>query len=207
MRTLLLALLALAAIHAAPPLEAQATGPGTARAAVRADTAVFAGGCFWCVEEAFDAVDGVISTTSGYMGGHVRNPTYRQVTSGRTGHAEVVRVVYDPARVSYESLLGVFWLNIDPLTPDRQFCDVGSQYRAAVFFRTDAQRTAAEASRTALQRSGRFSDPIVTEIVAASTFYPAEDYHQDYYLRNPVRYRYYKYSCGRAQRLEELWGR
>jgi peptide-methionine (S)-S-oxide reductase len=170
------------------------------------DTAVFAGGCFWCVEEAFDQVAGVLSTTSGFTGGHVVNPTYEQVSSGRTGHVEVVRVVYDPSRVSYSGLLNVFWTNVDPLTPDQQFCDRGAQYRSAVFYQGAEQRRLAEPSKQTLERSGRFDQPIVTEINAAAPFYPAKEYHQDYYQKNPVRYRYYKWSCGRAQRLEELWG-
>jgi peptide-methionine (S)-S-oxide reductase len=172
----------------------------------RLDTAVFAGGCFWCVEEAFDGVEGVVSTTSGYMGGHVENPTYRQVSAGGTGHVEVVRVVFDTDRVGYAELLDTFWRNVDPLTPDRQFCDVGPQYRAAVFYRDAEQRRLAEASRRALESSGRFRQPIATGIEAAEVFYAAEDYHQDYHRKNPLRYRYYKSSCGRERRLRELWG-
>ena len=168
--------------------------------------ATFAGGCFWCVEEAFEKVSGVISATSGYIGGNVDNPTYKQVTSGQTGHAEAVEVIYDPAQITYEQLLNVFWRNVDPTVVDRQFCDFGDQYRTAIFVHGDEQMRLAEASKTALQESKPFPDPIVTPIVAASTFYPAEDYHQDYYKRNPVRYKFYKWNCGRAQRLEELWG-
>ena len=168
--------------------------------------ATFAGGCFWCVEEAFEKVSGVISATSGYTGGNVDNPTYRQVTSGQTGHAEAVEVIYDPAQITYEHLLDVFWRNVDPTVVDRQFCDFGDQYRTAIFVHGDEQMRLAEASKQALQESKPFPDPIVTPIVAASTFYPAEDYHQDYYKRNPLRYKYYKWNCGRAQRLEELWG-
>lgn len=171
------------------------------------DTAIFAGGCFWCVEEAFDPADGVVSTTSGYTGGHLPNPTYQQVSAGGTGHAEVVRVVYDPARIGYAELLEVFWRNVDPLTPDGQFCDRGAQYRSAIFYRDAEQRRLAEASKAELERSGRFREPIVTEIVPAGEFYPAEEYHQDYYRKNPLRYAFYKYSCGRARRLEELWGK
>ena len=168
--------------------------------------AVFAGGCFWCVEEAFDKVDGVLSTTSGYIGGTVENPTYKQVSAGGTGHAEAVRVVYDPDKVSYGKLVQTFWLNVDPLTPDAQFCDRGSQYRSAIFYGDETQRQLAEASKKQIEESGRFDRPISTEIVPAGTFYPAEDYHQDYYTKNPTRYKFYKWSCGRAQRLEQLWG-
>ena len=168
--------------------------------------ATFAGGCFWCVEEAFEKVSGVISATSGYTGGNVDNPTYRQVTSGQTGHAEAVEVIYDPAQITYEQLLDVFWRNVDPTVVDRQFCDFGDQYRTAIFVHGDEQMRLAEASKKALEESKPFADPIVTPIVAASTFYAAEDYHQDYYKRNPLRYKYYKCNCGRAQRLEELWG-
>ena len=168
--------------------------------------ATFACGCFWCVEEAFEKVSGVISATSGYTGGNVDNPTYRQVTSGQTGHAEAVEVIYDPAQITYEQLLEVFWSNVDPTVVDRQFCDFGDQYRTAIFVHGDEQMRLAEASKKALEESKPFADPIVTPIVAASTFYAAEDYHQDYYKRNPLRYKYYKWNCGRAQRLEELWG-
>jgi peptide-methionine (S)-S-oxide reductase len=170
------------------------------------DTAIFAGGCFWCMEPPFDETEGVLSTTSGYIGGHVADPTYRQVVSGTTGHTEAVRVVFDPERVTYAQLLDVFWRNIDPLTPDRQFCDVGSQYRAGIFHLSDDQRRAAEASKVAIERSGRFEQPIVTEITEASTFYEAEEYHQDYYRKNPIRYRFYRANCGRDRRLAELWG-
>ncbi|MGH7662675.1 MAG: peptide-methionine (S)-S-oxide reductase MsrA [Gemmatimonadaceae bacterium] len=170
------------------------------------DTAVFAGGCFWCMEPPYDELDGVISTTSGYTGGRTANPTYEQVSAGGTGHAEVVRVIFDPAKVGYDRLLDVFWHNIDPLTANRQFCDAGSQYRSAIFHDGEAQQRAAEASRQALENSGRFDRPIVTEVVPLAEFYPAEEYHQDYYTKNPLRFKFYKYSCGREQRLEELWG-
>lgn len=169
-------------------------------------TAIFAGGCFWCMEEAFESVPGVLTVTSGYIGGQTPNPTYKQVSSGDTGHAEAVAVVYDPAQVSYSALLEVFWRNVDPITPNAQFCDRGSQYRAAIFYRNDEQKRLAEASRHKLMQSQRFNDPIVTQIEAASTFYPAEEYHQDYYKKNPLRYKFYKYTCGRAQRLQKLWG-
>lgn len=177
---------------------------GVARAEQAA--AVFAGGCFWCVEADFDKLPGVISTTSGYTGGTVANPSYEQVSAKRTGHAEAVRVVYDPARVSYETLLGYFWHTIDPTTRDRQFCDAGSPYRTAIFVDGAAQRAAAEASLAALNADRPFSAPIVTEITDLGPFYPAEDYHQDYYKKNPVRYNYYRFGCGRDARLKELWG-
>ena len=168
--------------------------------------ATFAGGCFWCMEPPFDKVDGVTATTSGYTGGHTVNPTYEQVSSGTTGHAESLQVTYDPARVSYEKLLEVYWHNIDPLARDRQFCDAGEQYRSAIFYHDEEQKRLAEASRQALEQSGRFKQPIVTQIVPAGPFYPAEDYHQDYYKKNPIRYKFYRYGCGRDQRLQELWG-
>jgi peptide-methionine (S)-S-oxide reductase len=169
--------------------------------------ATFAGGCFWCMEEAFDPVEGVVSVVSGYIGGERANPTYEQVSAGGTGHAEAVEIRYDPARVSYERLLEHFWRNIDPLAVDRQFCDGGRQYRSAIFYHDEAQRRAAEASKAELERSGRLKGRIVTEIVPAGPFFEAEEYHQDYYRKNPARYKFYKWSCGRAQRLEQLWGK
>ena len=169
--------------------------------------AYFAGGCFWCMEEAFEKVEGVLSVTSGYMGGTFANPNYEDVSAGRTGHAESVEVVYDPAKVSYQKLLDAFWRNVDPITPNAQFCDHGSQYRSAIFFQTDEEKRMAETTKQAIEQSRRFKEPIVTQIVMASQFYPAEDYHQDFYKKNPVRYKFYKYNCGRAQRLEELWGK
>jgi peptide-methionine (S)-S-oxide reductase len=168
--------------------------------------ATFAGGCFWCVEADFDKVDGVVSTTSGYIGGRVPNPTYAQVSAGTTGHTEAVEVVFDPRRVSYEKLLEVFWVNVDPTVKDRQFCDVGSQYRTGIFVHDDAQRRASEASKAALEKRKPFKEAIVTPIEPATTFYPAEEYHQDYYRKNPVRYGYYRAACGRDARLKELWG-
>lgn len=168
-------------------------------------TATFAGGCFWCMEHPFDELEGVISTTSGYMGGHLDNPGYQQVSAGATGHAEVVQLAYDPARISYQKLLSVFWLNIDPTTKNRQFCDEGSQYRSAIFYHDAEQQKLAEQSLKALETSKPFKDPIVTELTAATVFYPAEDYHQDYYLKNPIRYKYYRFGCGRDKRLEQLW--
>lgn len=170
------------------------------------ETATFAGGCFWCMEGPFDALDGVLSTTSGYTGGTLPNPTYEQVSAGGTGHAESVQVTYDPQRVSYEKLLDVFWHNIDPTVANQQFCDHGNQYRTAIFYHNDTQRQAAEASLAALESNKPFKAPIRTELAKAGAFYPAEDYHQDYYKKNPVRYKFYRYNCGRDQRLTELWG-
>jgi peptide-methionine (S)-S-oxide reductase len=168
-------------------------------------TAIFAGGCFWCTESDFEKLPGVTKAESGYIGGKVADPTYEEVSAGRTGHAEAVRVWYDPQQVTYEQLLDYFWRNVDPTVKDRQFCDVGSQYRTAIFYENDAQRAAAETSKAALEKSGRFSR-IYTEIAPATTFYVAEAYHQDYYKKNPLRYRYYRASCGRDARLAELWG-
>ena len=167
--------------------------------------AIFAGGCFWCVESDFDKVPGVISTTSGYIGGNVANPTYEQVSAKSTGHAEAVEVVYDPQKVTYERLVEYFWHTIDPTTKDRQFCDGGTPYRSAIFALDGEQLKIAQASKAALEKSKPFKQPVVTEIVLATKFYPAEDYHQDYYLKNPVRYKYYRSGCGRDARLKELW--
>ena len=191
----------------AAEMPAQQTSGGAPAKAQGLQVATFGGGCFWCMEPPFDKLNGVVSTTSGYIGGSVSNPTYEQVSAGGTGHAEVVQVAYDPSKISYTKLLEVFWRNIDPLTPNRQFCDAGSQYRSAIFYHGDDQRRAAEASKRALEQSGRFKRPIVTQIVAASTFYAAEKYHQDYYLKNPVRYRFYRGRCGRDDRLKEVWGK
>jgi peptide-methionine (S)-S-oxide reductase len=168
--------------------------------------ATFAGGCFWCMEPPYDKLDGVFATTSGYMGGSKADPTYQEVSAGGTGHAEAVQVTYDPAKVSYEELLEVFWRNVDPLDDGGQFCDRGDQYRTGIFVHDQDQRRLAEASKRALEDSGRFEQRIVTEIVAAGAFYPAEDYHQDYYQKNPVRYKFYRWNCGRDARLEQLWG-
>jgi peptide-methionine (S)-S-oxide reductase len=168
--------------------------------------ATFAGGCFWCLEADLEKVPGVVTATSGYTGGSVKDPTYEDVSSGRTGHAEAVRVVFDPEVVSYEELLDVFWHNIDPTTADRQFCDVGSQYRSGIFYHDGAQREAAQRSLEELQHDKPFDAPIVTEITAAGPFYPAEAYHQDYAEKNPIRYAYYRKGCGRDKRLAELWG-
>jgi peptide-methionine (S)-S-oxide reductase len=167
--------------------------------------ATFAGGCFWCVEADFDKVPGVIRTTSGYTGGHTEEPSYEEVSRGGTGHAEAVQVVFDPAKVSYEKLLDAFWHNIDPLAKNGQFCDHGDQYRTAIFYHDETQHRLAEQSKAAVQ--ARFKSPVVTEITAAGPFYNAEEYHQDYYLKNPIRYKFYRFNCGRDARLEELWGK
>lgn len=183
-----------------------ATGNPAALATEGLAKATFAGGCFWCMEPPYDKLEGVISTTSGYTGGHTKNPTYEEVSAGRTGHAEAVRIIYDPAKISYARLLGVFWRNIDPLTPNQQFCDQGSQYRAAIFYHNEEQQRLAETSKAALEQSSRFNQPIVVEIKPAAEFYAAENYHQNYYQKNPVRYKLYRFACHRDQRLEELWG-
>ncbi|MDX2202316.1 MAG: peptide-methionine (S)-S-oxide reductase MsrA [Hyphomicrobiaceae bacterium] len=184
-----------------------AASTSRAQAPAALETAVFAGGCFWCVEEAFEKVPGVLSAVSGYIGGTVANPTYEQVAAKATGHAEAVEVTYDPGKVSYAQLVDWFWRNIDPFDERGQFCDKGSPYRSGIHYRGEAQRKEAEASKAALEASGRFKQRIVTEIVPAATFYPAETYHQDYYKKNPNRYQYYKYGCGRAARLEQIWGK
>jgi len=194
--TVRVAMLGLALAVLAPWAAAQ----GTAKA-------IFAGGCFWCVEADFDKVPGVVSTTSGYIGGKVANPTYQQVVTKTTGHAEAVEIVFDPAKVSYEQLLEHFWRTIDPTTKDRQFCDAGTPYRTAIFALDAAQLKAAQASMAALEKSKPFPEPIVTQIALAGPFYVAEDYHQDYYKKNPVRYQYYRSGCGRDARLKQLWGK
>jgi len=172
---------------------------------VKLATAIFAGGCFWCVEADFEKLPGVVSAESGYTGGQLKNPTYEQVSHGGTGHAESVRVSYDPTKVTYRQLLDYFWHHIDPTVKDRQFCDGGNQYRSAIFYQNDAERQAAEASKAELQKSGRFAQ-VYTEIVPASTFYVAEEYHQDYYKKNPIRYNFYRSRCGRDARVAEVWG-
>lgn len=177
-----------------------------AAGAAELEKAVFAGGCFWCMEAPFDSLSGVVSVTVGYTGGHKKNPTYKEVSAGGTGHAEAVQVVYDRSRISYESLLAVFWHNIDPTVADRQFCDTGHQYRAAIFYLGDRQRALALQSKAALEKSKPFREAIVTEIIPAAEFYPAEEYHQHYYKKNPLRYKYYRSGCGRDKRLKELWG-
>jgi peptide-methionine (S)-S-oxide reductase len=184
-----------------PPIAQVAASPPPGLA-----LATFAGGCFWCMEPPYDKLDGVVSTTSGYMGGRKRNPSYEEVSSGSTGHTEVVQVAYDPTKVSYETLLEVFWVNVDPTVKDRQFCDHGTQYRTSIFVHTPEQRKAAEASKANIERTKPFSDPIVTPIESAGEFWPAEEYHQDFYLKNPARYSYYRTGCGRDARLKQLWG-
>jgi peptide-methionine (S)-S-oxide reductase len=192
-----------------PLLAAAVVRSGGAETAAGRKTAkaTFAGGCFWCMEPPFDKLPGVVSVTSGYTGGHKKKPTYEEVSSGSTGHTEAVQVVYDPGKVSYRQLLDVFWKNIDPTVSDRQFCDVGTQYRAAIFWHDEEQRREAEASRAELEKTKPFRGNIVTGIVAASEFYPAEEYHQKYYQKNPLRYQYYRAGCGRDARLKQLWGK
>jgi len=168
--------------------------------------ATLAAGCFWCIEADLEKVEGVLSVTSGYTGGTVANPTYKQVSKGKTGHTEAVRVVFDPQVISFEELLAIFWRNHDPTVADSQFCDIGEQYRAGIFYHDEGQREAAEQSRAMFEQTKPFTNPIVTEITAASAFYPAEAYHQDYYKKNPIRYSYYRKSCGRDRRLKEIWG-
>ena len=198
-RTLSLTAAALAAASLAPPPAYAATDDGLA-------VATFAGGCFWCVESDFDAVPGVVKTVSGYTGGTLDNPTYRQVTAGGTGHREAVQIHYDPERVSYERLLHVFWRSVDPTDAGGQFCDRGVSYRTAIFTADEEQRRLAEQSKDALQRSGALKQDVVTPIEPLKTFYPAEGYHQDYYTKNPLRYQFYRFSCGRDARVRDLWG-
>jgi peptide-methionine (S)-S-oxide reductase len=187
-------------------IAAAAWGPAQPASEGRTSAATFAGGCFWCLEADFDKVPGVISTTSGYIGGKVPNPSYNQVVTGATGHTEAVEIVYDPAKVSYRALLDVFWRNHDPLAKNRQFCDGGEQYRAGIFYHDDEQRKLAEETKKTVQM--KFAPRIVqTEVTKATAFYKAEDYHQDYYEKNPIRYKFYRFNCGRDQRLEELWGK
>jgi peptide-methionine (S)-S-oxide reductase len=169
-------------------------------------TAIFAGGCFWCEETAFEGLPGVLAVTSGYTGGTVKNPTYEQVSAGSTGHAESVEVAYDPTKTSYEKLLEVFWHNVDPFQKDAQFCDHGNQYRSAIFYKDEAQKKAAEASKAKLEQDPKFKGKIVTEITAASAFYPAEEYHQDFWKKSPARYYSYRAGCGRDARLKQIWG-
>ncbi len=194
------ALVALFSLHASALAEERADPSQTARA-------IFAGGCFWCMEPPFDKLEGVIATTSGYTGGHTENPTYKQVSSDTTGHYEAVEIIYDPLKINYETLLNVFWHNIDPLDRYGQFCDKGDSYRTAIFYLNEEQKEFANESVSKLAAAAFFDSPIVTEILPAKTFYPAEDYHQDYYQKNPIRYKYYRFACGRDKRLEELWGK
>jgi peptide-methionine (S)-S-oxide reductase len=186
--------------------QAGAADSGQRTGGQKLEKATFAGGCFWCMEPAFDHLPGVQSVTSGYTGGTKKNPTYEEVSSGTTGHAESVEILYDPSKISYEKLLEVFWHNIDPTVKDRQFCDEGGQYRSAVFYHNEEQRRLAEASKKALEESKRFKGPVYTDITPAAQFYPAEEYHQHYYRKNPVRYKFYRWNCGRDERLSELWG-
>ena len=197
--------MALAGVLLAGPLQAAPETPAAAQPG--SAVAVFAGGCFWCTESDFDKVPGVLSTTSGYIGGHVENPTYEDVSYGKSGHIEAVQVRYDSSKISYAQLLEVFWPTIDPITPNAQFCDKGPQYRSAIFYGNPQEQALAEASKAALERSGKLPGPVVTEILAATTFYPAEEYHQDYHSKNPIRYAYYRNGCGRDARLEQLWGK
>ena len=178
---------------------------GTSQAA-GLEKATFAGGCFWSMTIPFEALKGVVSVTAGYTGGRTRNPTYEDVESGLTGHAESVEVVYDPSKIGYRALLDVFWHNIDPTVRDRQFCDSGPQYRSAIFFHNDEQKRLAEDSKKAIEQSGVLHNPIYTQIVPASEFYKAEEYHQDYYKKNPQSYNAYRQGCGRDRRLKEIWG-
>jgi len=208
----LLALLTLTITAACAPTAGgeSAAAPASATTSASAEQeglarAIFAGGCFWCVEADFDKVKGVISTTSGYTGGHVKNPTYEQVSAGGTGHAESVEVIYDPKKVSYAQLLTYFWHHVDPTVKDRQFCDVGSQYRTAIFYHDERQKRLAEESKAEIERTKPFKAPIVTEIVKAGRFWPAEEYHQDYYKKNPLRYKWYRSGSGRDRFLENAW--
>lgn len=191
--------LLLAALLIAPWADAQKDQQDPSQA-----TAIFAGGCFWCMEPPYDKLKGVKETLSGYTGGHVKDPTYEQVTGGDTGHYEAVKITYDPNQVSYRKLLEIFWRNIDPLDGGGQFCDRGSSYRSAIFYLDEKQKQLAQASKEEIGE--RFEQPVVTEIMSAKEFYPAEDYHQNYYQKNPLRYKFYRSRCGRDNRLEELWG-
>jgi peptide-methionine (S)-S-oxide reductase len=183
-------------------------------AQTKTERAIFAGGCFWCMEPPFDNLPGVVSSTSGYIGGQKDNPSYEEVSAGITGHTEAVEIIYDPSKVSYRQLLEVFWINIDPLVKDQQFCDIGSMYRSGIFFTSSEQKAQALASKEQLNKGAAFgaakpvgfTKGVVTEVTAAAKFWPAEEYHQDYYLKNPVRYKGYRYSCGRDARLKTLWG-
>ena len=170
------------------------------------ETAILAGGCFWCVESDFEKLDGVIEAISGYTGGHTDNPTYKQVSAGGTGHIEAAQIIYDPAVISYSEILDYFWRSIDPTRDDGQFCDTGDSYRPAIFY-NEAQKDLALASKEDIEKTKPFSDPIKVELIKASTFYAAEKYHQDYYKKNPIRYRYYRHGCGRDKRIEQLWGK
>lgn len=199
-------LISMVATAASLPAASDTEPKKGAPSAGQLQSAIFAGGCFWCMEHPFDELPGVVSVTSGYTGGHKKNPTYQEVSAGGTGHAEAVQIVYDPSKIGYGKLLDRFWHNIDPTVKDRQFCDVGDQYRSAIFYNNEEQRRLAVQSKKALELNKPFKEPVVTEIVAASQFYPAEEYHQDYYKKNPIRYKFYRTGCGRDKRLKELWG-
>ena len=183
------------------------TTQANAESDVKTETATFAGGCFWCMQHPFDELPGVISTTVGYTGGTEDKPTYAQVSAGATGHTEAIQVQFDPNVINYKELLDVYWRNTDPTTPNRQFCDIGSQYRPAIFYHDANQQKLAEASKVELEQSKSFPENIVTEITPASAFWVAEEYHQNYYIKNPIRYKYYRFGCGRDQRLAALWGK
>lgn len=204
MKKIFIGLLSVGLLFAAA--SALAKDSGRQKSGPHLEKATFAGGCFWCMEATFDGLAGVKKVTSGYTGGREKNPTYEDVSSGATGHAESVEILYDPSEISYAKLLDIFWHNIDPTVKDRQFCDVGHQYRSAIFYHNEAQRRLAEESKKALEDSKRFSGPIYTEIVPATEFYPAEEYHQKYHIKNPLRYKFYRYNCGRDRRLKMLWG-
>lgn len=181
--------------------------PHLASSVASTEKATFAGGCFWCMEEAFEGVEGVLAVVSGYTGGTQVNPSYEQVSAGTTGHAEAVEIVFDPSKVTYGKLLEIFWANVDPTTPDRQFCDRGTQYRPAIFYQGEQQKKAADEVRQRIEQTKPFPEALAVQTVAATPFYPAEEYHQDFYKKNPIRYKFYKFNCGRAQRLEDLWGK
>ncbi|HEY3278749.1 MAG TPA: peptide-methionine (S)-S-oxide reductase MsrA [Syntrophorhabdaceae bacterium] len=199
-------ILSLALLVATGPVGAKEAVPGNG--SPRLEKATFAGGCFWCMEAPFDHLEGVVSVTPGYTGGTKKNPSYEEVSAGGTGHAESVQIVFDPAKTSYLTLVEIFWHNIDPLTKDGQFCDMGRQYRTAIFTHNEEQKKVAEESKKALEESPRLKGKtIYTEITAASEFYPAEEYHQHYYKKNPLRYKFYRFSCGRDDRLQEIWGK
>lgn len=189
----------------APFLLSAAIAVNPAQSDKKRATATFAGGCFWCMQPPFDKLEGVVSTTVGYTGGHKARPTYEEVSAGATGHAEAIQILYDPEKISYTDLLEVFWHNVDPFDAHGQFCDRGSQYRSAIFYHDEEQRKQAEASKARLQNSLGANRPVVTEIVPTAEFFPAEEYHQDYYRKNPVRYKFYRYGCGRDKRLKEIW--
>jgi peptide-methionine (S)-S-oxide reductase len=193
-------------VFAAPLLASPLASKGDVPAGRKLAKATFAGGCFWCMEPPFEALDGVVSVTSGYTGGTKKNPSYEEVSSGTTGHAESVQILYDPSKVSYAKLLDVFWHNIDPADRGGQFCDRGSQYRPSIFVHDDEQRRLAEASKAAVEKTKPFQEPVVVDIVPATAFWPAEEYHQHYHTKNPIRYAYYRRGCGRDARLKELWG-